>query len=75
MKRVWKTVKCQGKSGKSQGILKLRISSNPVLIAREKKIKEQNKDKNIMDNISRSTMLIFLYCINVFIYKCHVSNS
>ena len=29
MKRVWKTVKCQGKSGKSQGILKLRISGNP----------------------------------------------
>ena len=29
MKRVWKTVKCQGKSEKSQGVLKLRISGNP----------------------------------------------
>ena len=27
--RVWKTVKCQGKSGKSQGILRWMISGNP----------------------------------------------
>ena len=28
--RVWKTVKCQGKVGKSRGILKWMITGNPA---------------------------------------------
>ena len=28
--RVWKTIKCQGKSGKSQGILKWMITGSPA---------------------------------------------